>query len=348
MRVLMTEPFEVVTSVEVNAQLPQVELCVRLPLLRFAEGGLVTDDGTEILDELFSLLSMFTLGRFRSTGLITYYGSPDERDQTGRGRTDRAMRALVTRLPYALPLETARPSATAPAAEPGLFSFDDRVFTMWLRKLARAPTFGEPFIAAAKLFASAIEVMRVRPEVAYVLLVSSIETMASVTLRGWEPSMEVKRQTCGPMLKEAAKLGISERSTRKLLLASLKSNGWLSKKFVEYMLRGTAGAPVPHPRHAADMPPPEDYGTVFASIYGARSKSVHAGRGMPATIEAMMDGRASVRAVREGMARALSGRWKSGDPPSVAWFANVVRVAHERTAMEKLHLRSAPVVAVSG
>src|SRR6202020_1084740 len=109
------------------------------------------------------------------------------------------------------------------------------------------------------------------------------------------------------------------RDVTALMHASLKGNDWLSKKFVEYLLRGVAGALVPHPKAilSLGMPPPDRYEAVFTSIYRARSGHVHAGTSMPASIDAMMGEWIDVRAHHVTMGRAFADdRWKSGDMPS--------------------------------
>lgn len=254
---------------------------------------------------------------------------------------------MEARAPRALPVDFARPLREPSTPEPRLYALNEHAMVRWLRRLAAAPVVGEAFIAAVRLFASAIEVMRTRPDVAYVLLVSSVEAMALVTLDRWQPPAAVRRQTREPMLKEARRQGLTASATRRLVDASLKGNDWLRRKFVEYLLRGTAGSSVPHPASPLEMPAPADYETVFGSIYEARSKSVHSGKDMPVTIDAMMDGWLTVRASQELLGRALDGRWRPGEVPSVAWFANVVRVAHERWVLTKLHLRVPPIMQVS-
>jgi hypothetical protein len=50
-------------------------------------------------------------------------------------------------------------------------------------------------LASARLFSSALDLMRFRPEVSFVLLVSSAETMANAVLEEWEPTAAEKTES---------------------------------------------------------------------------------------------------------------------------------------------------------
>jgi hypothetical protein len=74
----------------------------------------------------------------------------------------------------------------------------------------------EPIVASARLYALGLELIRERPELAYQILISAVETIANELLADFEPPEDDKVEHQRAVFKMARILGLKESNARRL------------------------------------------------------------------------------------------------------------------------------------
>jgi hypothetical protein len=184
----------------------------------------------------------------------------------------------------------------------------------------------ESFVFSARLYALALEHIRDNVDIAYQLLISSIEAMATDALRSFTPTESEMVETKKSVAKLATEFGLPEGEARQLAIEASKGITWSCRKFTKFICDHTDDTlwteddlfTVP----SDFLPKEEKFKSALSEIYSMRGKATHRGHSYPAiarvgtgpTIpsEAMLD---------------IGGMLKSDGPqsvfPPIAWFERV-------------------------
>jgi hypothetical protein len=184
----------------------------------------------------------------------------------------------------------------------------------------------EAIIASARLYALALELIHEQPDIAYQLLVSSVETIAKTALIDFQPDDDAKVDYRRPVFNLAKELGLGEDAARKLALEACKEDRWVSRKFKKFLTDNLDASVWDSPDDLFGAPPPEylprreGFQKTLDHIYGARSAATHSGQQFP--LSASYSGRPTVR---WQVMYAFLGS-DSAFPP-VVWFERIVNMA---------------------
>lgn len=200
--------------------------------------------------------------------------------------------------------------------------FDARQIAQTLRALPRLAT-APDVVRAARLYASAMEVIETEHQTSYQLLISAAETMAGAVLKGWEPPSEEKiaaKQSFMSYVTNEEKL--SGEVAERLALAASEGNPWSGRKFKKFLYdysdRLAIGKDDDLFVVPAEMCPDADsYERAIAEVYATRSSMTHSGRSFPAS--------AAVGPYVRVPATAFDSLFNRKKPfPPIGWFERVV------------------------
>ena len=113
-------------------------------------------------------------------------------------------------------------------------SVDPEALTALLLGLASLD-YGESIVASARLDALALELIREQPDIAYQLLISSVETIANKALQGFQPNDEDKVKLQEAVFKQAKGVGLGDDIARDLALTASKRERWVKRKFTKFL-----------------------------------------------------------------------------------------------------------------
>jgi hypothetical protein len=338
-RLLMEEPFEIVTSVGLHRD-GHEQLCVRLPAIRTEEktgtSTVLGEDSREILDELLSVLCLLTRVRLRIITRAATYVSPHYlRQDVGDPEIRRMNRIIGARKPDALAGvledETQRTQSYC--------DMDGEAFGAFLGALAHDPC-GDIFVAAARAFATAIDLQELRPEVAYLLLVSCVESLSGIAYDGWNPTPEEMRDSREPLVKAAKSLSLGDGQVEAIVRASCVGDRWVGRKFRRYLvehIKQTVVCPgLTHIQIAPDKVP-----AIARSVYRARSAMTHGTGALPLTATYGGGPQVGVRTAIALMEASIDG-WSKGQVPPVAWFLRAVAFAHRSFVSKRFGIERCP------
>jgi hypothetical protein len=184
----------------------------------------------------------------------------------------------------------------------------------------------ESIVASARLYAMALELIREQPDIAYQLLISSVETIASETAPDPHDDEKVKHKQA--VFDLAKKLGLEEEIARNLALTACKGERWATRKFKKFLTDNVDDTVWDTQDDLFRwpwlefLPRRENFQQTLGKIYRARSKATHAGQRFPDS--ASYSGGPTVPA-RVAWAIFDLG-WDSVFPP-VVWFERIVNMA---------------------
>jgi hypothetical protein len=339
-RLLMEEPFEIVTCVGLPRH-GHEQLCIRFPdIVREEKYGSTTIHGgnsEEILDELLSVISLLARVRLRLISRSATYVAPAYlRQDFGDPRVRRLDRIIGARMPQAI---LGHPDAESLRAE-AYCDLDGVALAAFLGALANDPH-GDVFVEAARIFATALEFQDLRPEVAYLLLVSSVESLARIAYDQWTPTLDDMRRSREPLVAELRRLSLGEAQVESILRASCVGNPWVARKFERY-LEEHVTRPIRCPGLSHIEIGPDKLHAVAQTIYRARSTMSHGAAGLPPTASYGGGSRVAVRSAAALMEATTNG-WDRGKVPPVAWFLRAVAVAHRTFVCKRLGIERCPV-----
>jgi hypothetical protein len=187
--------------------------------------------------------------------------------------------------------------------------------------------YASAILEAARAYSSAFQLMLDRPELAYQLLISSVETLANAVFRDYCPTQQEMIDHKRGIRVKAKEFGLSDQQADALAVEACKSEHWAGRKFRKFF---AAYPPmdISEPDEVfpvADgwMPGHEDFEKVLKAIYEARSKHLHEGKPFPEWIA--RDATIAVPA----SSYALPAKASEYVPP-VTWFERVVSSAVKR------------------
>jgi hypothetical protein len=206
----------------------------------------------------------------------------------------------------------------------------------------RLPTLtnAEEIIHASRLYRTALELIESRPDIAYQLLISTVETLANVALAGYEPEDSNKIETKRQVRKQALSYGLSEEQANHLALLACQGMSWSKRKFKKFLIDHVSETALAEKNRVFLVlpnlcPPPKSLETTLARIYEARSGNLHGGSSLP-------------RSVRIGISPLIHFRSLPLNPlmpdevPPVAWFERVVSLATRKFLLDRTGLKSPP------
>ena len=189
-------------------------------------------------------------------------------------------------------------------------------FELFLKQFAGA-THAEAILRAARLYATALELADTWPDLAYTLLISSIETVAEADLSGEDGSLEDKLSMYKSLDKKAESLGLGRPDIEQLVCAAAVKEKWIMRKFKRFLEVNT-------PKSFWDREPglfepkSEDFKGTLSQIYKKRSELLHSGVSFPET----------TKATPEGVpARAMLLHNERYHIPPLYWFERLVHTA---------------------
>jgi hypothetical protein len=208
--------------------------------------------------------------------------------------------------------------------QPPPVAIDARRLSMWLKQLPFLAA-GEAIVRTARLYALSLELIETRVEIAYQMLISAVETMASASLTGWAPDTEQLFASKSSVIKLAEREGLGEEAARRLALEVCKDNPWSRRKFKKFLVDNVAPEALetddelfPVPKEFC--PTRERFEKSLDDVYSMRSGASHSGRPFPATASIGPSPGIPSRAVDS----ALLGE---AIFPPIGWFERVVNDA---------------------
>jgi hypothetical protein len=186
--------------------------------------------------------------------------------------------------------------------------------------------YAESIVASCRLYALALELIHDRPDIAYQLLISCVETMANSALQQFQPNDDVKVEHKKPVFDLAISLKVAEELARQLAIEACRGEYWATKKFKQFLMDNVADSVWTEPDELFHqmsndiLPKNENFEATLGKIYKARSKATHVGEPFP--ISASYTGGPSINV------RAASHLFGLDDAfPPVVWFERIVNNA---------------------
>ncbi len=180
----------------------------------------------------------------------------------------------------------------------------------------------EPLIYCVRLYSLALELLESRPEFAYQLLISCIETISSSVYSEFEPSDEEKLDIKTDVLKKCIDFGLSEEKAGRIAILACKGHSWSFRKFKKFLVEFADDNLWKEDdlfRHFDPLTPNRDnYEAAIGKIYKMRNKSLHAGRPYPLS--------AKVGSSPTVPAKLFLELGESDPFPPVTWFERSVNL----------------------
>ena len=184
--------------------------------------------------------------------------------------------------------------------------------------------FSKEFLRSARLYSTALELIESRSDIAYQLLISAVETLSGSALKRFKPTEDDQIENKKNVYNTARKLGLSEAASKQLALEAAKSESWIKRKFVSFLMDNCGDELWSEDKvflaPTRWLPDKEGFESALTQVYQARSSSTHSGERFPATAGLGTGTMLPIEAMRE---------IDSGNPmfPPVTWFERVVQMA---------------------
>lgn len=355
-RVLLREPCELFVASQPFAAYPQ-ELCIRLALPYVTEqdsGGqfssstmFLPDD--EVVEDLCSILSLL------ARRLVSPYVKTREQHPEMPGH-QAAYGSYMSDVPTPIASDRrgsawkSRPATVITSFEgqkvidnaPPPVGVDDMALGEFLTKLPTAAS-ARAIVSASRLYRTALELIETRADIAYQLLISSVETLANAALETFEPDDAEKLAVKAGVQRQARAYGLNDEQANRLALLACKGMGWTKRKFTKFLMDRVSPADLAAkdavfmlPQHFC--PSAEETEKTLSLIYTARSGNLHGGLGFPASVAV---GTSPYIHFRQMPLNPL----KPPEVPPVPWFDRVVSLAAQKFLLEQTGLSAVPFVA---
>jgi hypothetical protein len=187
--------------------------------------------------------------------------------------------------------------------------------------------YASAIIEAARAYSSGLQLILTRPELAYQLLISSIETLANTVFCDYQPNREDMIHHRAGIRTKARQFGLSDEQADALAVEACQGEFWAGRKFRAFFAKyqPVDGCDSDEVFPVADgwEPKPENFEKVLKAIYEARSKHLHEGKPFPDWIA-------------RGATIAMPASWYASPTnsskyvPPVTWFERVVSSAVNR------------------
>lgn len=344
-RVLLRGPFELFVASQPFDSYPQ-ELCVRLKPAVVTEQGknvtrtLLPDE--DIVEDLCSLLTLLSR-RLVSSVCKTRQSSDDGPDLSALGSFGSEFPTPILPLQHIaawkqrpITVLTSMKEQKVIHNNPPPVGVDPNALSEFLLNLPSLPKLATNIVYASRLYKTALELIEARPEIAYLLLISTVESLADVAFTDYDPGESVKlaTQEAIAVQKRAKNFGLDDDQAKQLGLDACKGNRWLKRKFKRFLEdfispeELTGKDPVFLVPESL-CPTIEEFSKTFGRIYDARSVNLHQAWPFPNSV---------------GIGTSTSIPWRQlplnwpferRDIPPVAWFERTVSHAMHRFLAEK-------------
>jgi hypothetical protein len=201
---------------------------------------------------------------------------------------------------------------------------------------------GKLIASSCRLYLTAPDRNETRADIAYQLLISTVETLAGAALAQFEPDDAEKLAVKSAVQRQAKAYGLDENQANTLALLACKGMGWTKRKFVKFLMDRLSPADLSAkdavfmlPEHFC--PAAGDTEKTLGLIYMARSGNLHGGLGFPASVGV---GTSPYIHFRQMPLNPL----KPPEIPPVTWFERVVSVAARKFLMEQTGVSAAPFI----
>jgi hypothetical protein len=218
---------------------------------------------------------------------------------------------------------------------------DHEALAAFLKKFPDA-AFAPAIVSASRLYRTALELIEARADIAYQLLISTVETLASAALATFEPDDAEKLATKSAVRQQAKAYGMDDTQANALALLACRGMGWTKRKFVKFLMDRVSPADLA-PKDTVFMvpehfcPSADDIAKTLGRIYMARSGNLHGGLGFPASVGV---GTSLYIHFRQMPLHPL----KPPEIPPAAWFERVVSIAARKFLLEQAGVSDAPFV----
>jgi hypothetical protein len=334
-RLLLRKPLELFVASQPFSAYPQ-ELCARLTLRYITEEQTVQNVSSksiflpdeDVIEDCCSVLTLLSR-RLITPVAKTRVRNQDENPPLGSYTLDVPMPILsfprfVVWKQRPLSVLTSMEGQRIIDNAPPPVGVDPEALSAFLSGLLKLPSPVE-IVYASRLYRTALELIESRADIAYQLLISTVESLAAVALRDFQPTDDEKLETQSALRQRAKEFGLGEEMTNHLALEACKGQPWLKRKFKKFLLDFVDPEVLVSqdrvflvPQHL--YPKKDDLPKVFGRIYDARSGNLHGALPFP-------------RSVGIGVnpwinARELPVNWLAQDEvPPVAWFERAVSLA---------------------
>jgi len=338
-RILLRTPFELFVASHPFEDYPQ-ELCARLVLTYATESEQLFTrtflPDKDVIEDICSLLSLL------SRRLIAPVAKIRERHTTEIA----ALGSYGTDVPIPIMVQShvaswkKRPATVITSIQqqqiinndPPPVGVDDDALSELLTKLPTIKS-AEKIVHAARLYRTALESIESRPDIAYQLLISAVETLAAVALEGYSPDEAQKINIKANVKKQAKKYGLTEEQANDLALLACQGIPWTKLKFIKFLVDRVPLMSLAEidrlfflPEHLC--PPLEDLEKTFKAIYDARSSSLHSGSALPHSIAVGTSPWIETSNLPLNPLEPV-------DVPPVAWFERVVSLAAQEFLLDQ-------------
>jgi hypothetical protein len=295
-RILLVSPFELyVVSRPFNA-LPQ-ELCLRFGLQYDWDhqpgGGSIgrTPPYPELVEDLCAILTLLSRRLVVPVFEVRLVSKREDHDLWQRtsfdydhpspslGRTDVRGQTLKTARAETVGATVSIVDHTPPPLGINRDRLQHALSALTTSRYASA------ILDAARAYSSALQLILPRPELAYQLLISSVETLANVRYSNYRPSKEEMIKHKQRVRNKAKKAGLTNEQADALAIEACKGEHWTGRKFRTFFAEYLP-AQIPEPDELFPLadgwdPRRQDFPKVLTRIYNARSKHLHEGKAFP-------------------------------------------------------------------
>lgn len=334
-RILLDRPFPISVASQPFDSYPQ-ELCVRVTLNTVTEQGgapsmrgsrtfLPDNDVIEDLCSILSLLSRRLVSPVTKTREIydDAYAARWHQSEMPMPILHRSKVAAWPRRPATI--ITSWAGQTFKSNDPPPVGVDPDALAEFLLHLPGLPN-AQDIVHAARLYRSALEFIVDRPDTAYLMLVSVVESLASVAFKNYEPGEAEKLQNCHLALQNCARdMGLNEAQIKALTLAACKQEHWLRRKFIKFCVDYCPAAEIKSQDRVFVIlehlnPPEGELKKAVSRIYDARSGNLHTGDPFPPGVGIGTSPQIKIRDL------PLDPVGRPEIPP-VPWFERIVSIA---------------------
>jgi hypothetical protein len=174
------------------------------------------------------------------------------------------------------------------------------------------------------------------------MLIATVETLASASLKKFQPGDAEKLSTKASVRQQAKEFGLNEKQANALALLACKGMGWTKRKFVKFLMDRVRPEDLAAKDHVFMLPEHfcpsvDDTEKSLKLIYDARSGNLHSGFGFPASVGV---GTSPSIHFRQMPLHPL----KPPEIPPAPWFERVVSIATRKFLLEQVGGSEPPFV----
>lgn len=228
---------------------------------------------------------------------------------------------------------------------PPAVGVDPDALGQFLLKLADAPKAVE-IVQASRLYRTALELIETRPDIAYQLLISTVESFANVALAKYEPedSEKLNSGSAARVRQRARTFGLDVGQASQLALEASQGNPWSKRKFKKFLLDFASRDELSKKDQVFIefpnlWPPVENLEETLSRVFEARSGNLHRAHPFPRWVGVGTSPSAKFNELPVGVFTL-----QPAEVPPVTWFERVVSVAARKFLLDTCSISSLPFV----